>query len=363
MSNLNYQLQLTPFSALVSLKKTFVKDKFGKHLLPTKKVNHGESSQYERCALIDKIDSLDQKLQEMQTRGKNDAETIRILELKAANAEASVLKVYKVKDEEVIVLEKAKKSAESEITSLKNEIKGKNETIRKTAKEFYNLKQNCERFEANLETSKKEINLLKCENKKLRKKLKKSDNDATHVSEKVTEKSASKDANENIPDFSSFSSFVSQNPTDYTIECLPIVEAPGTPISPQTSPESSVELLVTTAPHQLCASQSYSTTELSPPGLRACPSTPKLESKPQRKLQPCSPQTPPGSPPTSINNDPHIQLMKDKIKDIKNENPNKSHFECVKEMIKQVKLPYELTNEAFEANENDPYSNFAHEEF
>ena len=52
--------------------------------------------------------------------------------------------------------------------------------------------------------------------------------------------------------------------------------------------------------------------------------------------------------------------MKDKITEIKNENPNKSHFECVKEMIRQVKLPYELNNEPFEANENDPYSDFTH---
>ena len=350
-SNLNYQLQLTPFSALVSLKKSFVKDKSGKFLFPNKNVINGEYLQYENCQLMNQIDSLNQKLQEMHTRSKNDAETIRILGLKAANAEVSALKLYKDKDEDMNVLEKAIKSADSEIYSLRNEIKGKNKTIKETAKEFHNLNLNCERFKANFENSKKEINALRCENKKLHIKLKnKPDNDATHV----TEKSRSKDANENIPDFTSI---VHQNPTDYTVKCLSIGEVPETPISPQITPESSVELLVTTAPYQCTSSaiSTYSTTESSSPGLHAFPTTPQCESRP---LQP---RTTPGSPPTSINyNDPQIQLMKDKITEIKNENPNKSHFECVKEMIRQVKLPYELNNEPFEANENDPYSDFTH---
>ena len=148
MSNLNYQLQLTPYSALVSLKKSFVKDKFGKFLFPTKSMNPGESLRYETYEPIDQIDSLNQKLQEMQTRSKNDAETIRILELKAANAEASALKVYKEKDEEVTALKKALENAGSEITSFKNEIKGENKTIKETAKELFNLNLKCKRFEA-----------------------------------------------------------------------------------------------------------------------------------------------------------------------------------------------------------------------
>ena len=77
-SNLNYQLQLTPFSALVSLKKSFVKDKSGKFLFPNKNVINGEYLQYENCQLMNQIDSLNQKLQEMHTRSKNYAETIRI---------------------------------------------------------------------------------------------------------------------------------------------------------------------------------------------------------------------------------------------------------------------------------------------
>ena len=129
MSNLNYQLQLTPFSALVSLKKSFVKDKSGKFLFPNKNVINGEYLQYENCQLMNQIDSLNQKLQEMHTRSKNDAETIRILGLKAANAEASALKLYKDKDEDMNVLEKAIKSADSEMYSLRNETKGKNKTI------------------------------------------------------------------------------------------------------------------------------------------------------------------------------------------------------------------------------------------
>ena len=157
------------------------------------------------------------------------------LGLKAANAEVSALKLYKDKDEDMNVLEKAIKSADSEIYSLRNEIKGKNKTIKETAKEFHNLNLNCERFKAYFQNSKKEINALICENKKLHKKLKnKPDNDATHV----TEKSRSKDANENIPDFTSI---VHQNPTDYTVKCLSIGEVPETPISPQITPESSVE--------------------------------------------------------------------------------------------------------------------------
>ena len=58
------------------------------------------------------------------------------LGLKAANAEVSALKLYKDKDEDMNVLEKAIKSADSEISSLRNEIKGKNKTIKETEKNF-----------------------------------------------------------------------------------------------------------------------------------------------------------------------------------------------------------------------------------
>ena len=43
-SNLNFQLQLSPFSATIFLKKSFVRDKLGNMLLPSINVNRSDNN-------------------------------------------------------------------------------------------------------------------------------------------------------------------------------------------------------------------------------------------------------------------------------------------------------------------------------
>jgi len=49
-SSLNYHLQVTPFSALVSLKKSFIKDKTGKPILPPHLNNAARMNMQERSS-------------------------------------------------------------------------------------------------------------------------------------------------------------------------------------------------------------------------------------------------------------------------------------------------------------------------
>ena len=71
-SCLNFQLQISPFSAMISLKKSYIKDRSGNPLLPTKQLNNKSRSSKDYIeALVAKNYELETKLNCLQIDHKN----------------------------------------------------------------------------------------------------------------------------------------------------------------------------------------------------------------------------------------------------------------------------------------------------
>ena len=175
-SNLNFQMNVSPFSATISLKKSFIRDKFGNILAPTP-VNPASqefSTHHENAELVKKNEHLSKKIQEIENFVTFKTQTIQILEAKIANAEASTIKTFNEKNDEATTVKKALKNSNMEITKLKNEMKGASKLFKEKEKEAYKLDQKCENLEANLKRAKEELNSVKLNCKKLQKKQKES---------------------------------------------------------------------------------------------------------------------------------------------------------------------------------------------
>ena len=188
-SNLNFQLQVSPFSATISLKKTLIRDKFGNLLLPPSPIlpNHEVFEHQNNLLELESENvSLKKEMQELQISKKSSQETIQILEQKIAKVEASALKLFEERNTEVAVLKKSLKSMNIEIENSKKDSLAKNKFIKEREKEVYKFQQKCQNLEDSLKKSKTDNSSLKSENSKLTKrkivKVKASQNVSTNTS-------------------------------------------------------------------------------------------------------------------------------------------------------------------------------------
>ena len=130
-SNLNFKLQLSPFSANISLKKTLVKDRSGFPSLP-RNVTHSESTgSAEFAALAAKNLKLKNELNQKEQKIKELLEIVDNLENKNKNLE----KLIDNKNKEVTMADKVKKEAvaklNKKLSELKLEFKKEKEVIMK----------------------------------------------------------------------------------------------------------------------------------------------------------------------------------------------------------------------------------------
>jgi hypothetical protein len=173
-SNLNFQLQLSPFSASISLKKSFIRDKTGNLLLPqyppAQHVDH--EVEHHNSLLASENDNLKEQIEELLTSNKSSQETIDILEQKVAKAEASALKSYQERKSDGDALKKSLKTANNDLESYKKDLQAKNKCIKEKEKEIYKLEQKSENLASNLQISKTRISSLESENSQLIKKQK-----------------------------------------------------------------------------------------------------------------------------------------------------------------------------------------------
>ena len=169
-SNLNFHLQLSPFSASISLKKSLIKYKFGNTLLPPCPLPSDEPNQpveHEDSLLLAEKDHLKQELVDLQKLQNSSTETIQIFEQKIANMEASALKSFEERNVEVTSLKKSIKTSNLEIESLKKDLQARNKHVKEKENETNKLEQKCENLVANLKRTKNEMNSMKSENLKL----------------------------------------------------------------------------------------------------------------------------------------------------------------------------------------------------
>jgi len=164
-SNLNFQLQLSPFSATISLKKSFVKDRFGNILLPSSKVNENELKirMQEYSDLLGENKQLRTTIIEMQEHNKSKDNTIEILEEKLSKAELSALKAFADKNDEVASYKTALKNGNKEINSLKKELSSMHKNVKEAEKELYNQNRECDKVQDNLKKCKLENDVLRSE--------------------------------------------------------------------------------------------------------------------------------------------------------------------------------------------------------
>ena len=78
-SGLNFSLQMSPFSALISVRKTLVRDKHGSYIIPPQ-IQNGTSDSCDD-GLQYELNSLQMKHDELITANKSANETIRLLRL------------------------------------------------------------------------------------------------------------------------------------------------------------------------------------------------------------------------------------------------------------------------------------------
>ena len=169
-SNLNFHLQLSPFSASISLKKSLIKDEFGNTLLPPCPLPSDEPNQHvehEDSLLLAENDHLKQELVDLQKLQNSSTETIQIFEQKIANMEASALKSFEERNVEVTSLKKSIKTSNLEIESLKKDLQARNKHVKEKENETNKLEQKCENLVANLKRTKNKMNSMKSENLKL----------------------------------------------------------------------------------------------------------------------------------------------------------------------------------------------------
>ena len=200
-SSLNFQIQVSPFSALISLKKSFVKDKSGNLLLPSNRHGTSENTRdsveknlkLERDIMVltnmhkEVVDNLEKTLQEAKVKQEVVATE--------ANEREQKLKA------EIETLKKTLKNRDGEIGNLKAAVKTSKDVSEKLNKKLNENRTNYEREKdqilkehvRGLKALKKEVVAVKEENMKLKEKcvlkddeLKEAFDEKVKLEEKVT---------------------------------------------------------------------------------------------------------------------------------------------------------------------------------
>ena len=245
-SNLNFNLNLTPYSAYITIRKSFVKNIAAPALKtsPTGPViSVSEGSLQERCKLIEKNNQLLEQVDALTAANHKSEDTIKVLEEKISKVEEAALRAFEEKKQEIVILKNSIKKQESDIIVVKKELDLSKKALKEKEKEIYRMDQKIENLLDKITRLKTETNSLKAENKKLSKKK----------SPKITETSTLKNTSSSKVSCSS-SSLVSA----FTSDCQTLLaQRTASPVSDQRSP---FELDPPSSPPRAC------TTVLTTPG-------------------------------------------------------------------------------------------------
>ena len=166
-SQLNFTMNLTPFSAHIVIKSSFVKN-----FTPPPVPKPLKLSDQIHSRVIQGNQHLLEQITNLEKSNNNFVYTIKTLEDKISNAEASVYKTFEERNQEVKTLKHALKNKDVELGNLQKEIKVLEKGLKEKEKEEYKLIQKVENLSDNLKRSKSEISTLKSENKNLLKRKK-----------------------------------------------------------------------------------------------------------------------------------------------------------------------------------------------
>ena len=162
-SNLNFVLQLSPYSANISLKKSLVTNKSGTVCLPPE-VSCDIITHEALAALEAKIKLLKEEKDDETKAYKQSTE---ILEQKVKKAEANNSKLFEEKRTDAEACRKQIKHPNDEINANKKEIFDLKKVVKEKDKVLYRISNKCENLESTVKRVKTENSSLKKENKKL----------------------------------------------------------------------------------------------------------------------------------------------------------------------------------------------------
>ena len=124
LSNLNFLVSETPYSAQIMLRKRFVKEATSPSwpqkspIFPT---SHENLDQVEQVQEENNL--LQTRIHELEGNLKSSNDTIIILEEKVSKAEASALKSFNEKSDEVALLKTTIKNHHSEVNTMRQDLK------------------------------------------------------------------------------------------------------------------------------------------------------------------------------------------------------------------------------------------------
>ena len=180
-SNLNFSMNLTPFSAYITIRSSFTKN-YSPPAFPQDVSQSNDKLEADDHFLNEKNNELVQQIKNLDHTTKTSTNTIKILEEKISKSEASALKSFEEKSQEISCLKKALKFKDSELACLQKEIKLVNKTLKENEREEYRLGQKIENLSESFQRCKSEISTLKSENKKLQKKKSSKSSKSVNVS-------------------------------------------------------------------------------------------------------------------------------------------------------------------------------------
>ena len=354
-SNLNYQIQMSPFSACISLKRSLIKDKSGTPYLPpeTSPAQHVSKPNLEAAVatLTAKNLALESSLKDLK-----DDYNRAVVNCKESHQKMNLIKEEKsaIKNEEAenkllidnlkyeldkmitdnMKLEEKVKIQEGELCELEKKMKVKNEIASTLNKQLSDVRKKTEKENALIKK------MHTAELKSWRKKLGEERKQKIKLQEQLDRHSNSSPV---LPSLSAFSPAMS-NPECRSVSCS---RSPVTILSQASEASCSSSAI---APLSLLITSSHLETHVPSPELR----TPQESNEMVDKLGVDSANNIVlENPGLKCQGFPNI----DKIKPVK----NKADFERLVEIVRNTKLPYEIADEPLD--EDDDYSNLDYENF
>ena len=153
LSNLNFLLSETPYSAQIILRKRFVKECLGPEaaflLAPDQIDNKNEV-----INLREEIVNLKKELEALEIARNVEKDKEKILEEKIGNIEAEALKAYKKQEAEISTMKNLNRNLNTEIDKLKSEMSSKIKSCKQKDKEVHRLENKCDNLASNLKQTK-----------------------------------------------------------------------------------------------------------------------------------------------------------------------------------------------------------------
>ena len=115
-SKLNFSVNLTPFSAYITIRSSFVKNYLPPATIPHLVSQTSGKLEADHQVLIEKNDQLLQQIENLEETNKACTDTIKILEEKLSKSEASAFKSFDEKNQEITCLKKALKDILNQFT-------------------------------------------------------------------------------------------------------------------------------------------------------------------------------------------------------------------------------------------------------